>query len=84
MASILSTVLSRLNAFLDTEMDQILRFHTAIDAETFATKKSAVFLILPEEDNTKYFMVSLFLQQFYRELLAVADESEGKPPPIGW
>ena len=80
MASILSTVLSRLNAFLDTEMEQILCFHTAIDAEKFCTEKSAIFLILPEEDNTKYFMVSLFLQQFYREMLAVADEHGGKLP----
>ncbi|MDD3016491.1 MAG: type IV secretory system conjugative DNA transfer family protein [Lactococcus chungangensis] len=80
MASVLSTVLSRLNAFLDTEMEQILCFHTAIDAEKFCTEKSAIFLILPEEDNTKYFMVSLFLQQFYRELLAVADEYGGKLP----
>jgi type IV secretion system protein VirD4 len=80
MASVLSTVLSRLNAFLDTEMEQILCFHTAIDAEKFCTEKSAIFLILPEEDNTKYFMVSLFLQQFYREMLAVADEHDGKLP----
>ncbi|WP_313527752.1 VirD4-like conjugal transfer protein, CD1115 family [Anaerotignum sp.] len=80
MASVLSTVLSRLNAFLDTEMEQILCFHTAIDAETFCKEKSAIFLILPEEDNTKYFMVSLFLQQFYREMLAVADEHGGKLP----
>ncbi|WP_132996210.1 VirD4-like conjugal transfer protein, CD1115 family [Sporanaerobacter acetigenes] len=80
MASVLSTVLSRLNAFLDTEMEQILCFDTAIDAETFCNKKSAIFLILPEEDNTKYFMVSLFLQQFYREMLTVADENGGKLP----
>lgn len=80
MASVLSTVLSRLNAFLDTEMEQILCFHTAIDAEKFCKEKSAIFLILPEEDNTKYFMVSLFLQQFYREMLAVADEYGGKLP----
>lgn len=80
MASVLSTVLSRLNAFLDTEMEQILCFHTAIDAEKFCTEKSAIFLILPEEDNTKYFMVSLFLQQFYREMLAVDDENGGKLP----
>lgn len=80
MASVLSTVLSRLNAFLDTEMEQILCFHTSIDAEKFCTEKSAIFLILPEEDNTKYFMVSLFLQQFYREMLAVADEHDGKLP----
>ncbi|MBU5255220.1 VirD4-like conjugal transfer protein, CD1115 family [Tissierella praeacuta] len=80
MASVLSTVLSRLNAFLDSEMEQILCFDTAIDAETFCNKKSAIFLILPEEDNTKYFMVSLFLQQFYREMLTVADENGGKLP----
>lgn len=80
MASVLSTVLSRLNAFLDTEMEQILCFHTAIDAEKFCTEKSAIFLILPEEDNTKYFMVSLFLHQFYREMLSVADENGGKLP----
>lgn len=80
MASVLSTVMSRLNAFLDTEMEQILCFNTAIDAETFCNEKSAIFLILPEEDNTKYFMVSLFLQQFYREMLTVADENGGKLP----
>ncbi|MEG0693354.1 MAG: type IV secretory system conjugative DNA transfer family protein [Oscillospiraceae bacterium] len=80
MASVLSTVLSRLNTFLDSEMEQILCFHSAIDAEKFCKEKSAIFLILPEEDNTKYFMVSLFLQQFYREMLAVADEHDGKLP----
>lgn len=80
MASVLSTVLSRLNAFLDSEMEQILCFNTAIDAETFCNEKSAIFLILPEEDVTKYFMVSLFLQQFYREMLTVADENGGKLP----
>lgn len=80
MASILSTVLSRLNAFLDSELEQILCFDSAIDAETFCTEKSAIFLILPEEDSTKYFMVSLFLQQFYREMLSVADTNGGKLP----
>ncbi|MGD9577833.1 MAG: VirD4-like conjugal transfer protein, CD1115 family [Syntrophorhabdus sp.] len=78
MASVLSTVLSRLNAFLDSEMEQILCFDTAIDAEKFCNEKSALFIVLPEEDLTKYFMVSLFLQQLYREILTVADENRGK------
>lgn len=78
MASVLSTVLSRLNAFLDSEMEQILCFETAIDAEKFCKEKSAVFIVLPEEDLTKYFMVSLMIQQLYREILAVADENGGK------
>lgn len=78
MASVMSTVLSRLNAFLDSEMEQILCFDTAIDAERFCNEKSAIFIVLPEEDNTKYFMVSLMIQQLYREILAVADEQGGK------
>ena len=52
MQSVLSTALSRLNAFLDSEMEQILCFDTAIDAEKFCNTKSALFLIMPEEDNS--------------------------------
>lgn len=78
MASILSTVLSRLNTFLDSEMEQLLCFDTAIDAERFCNEKSAIFIVLPEEDNTKYAIVSLLLQNLYREILAVADEQGGQ------
>jgi len=78
MASVLSTVLSRLNAFLDSEMEQILCFDTAIDAEKFCNEKSAIFIVLPEEDTTKYFMVSLIIQNLYREILTVADENGGR------
>ena len=78
MASVLSTVLSRLNAFLDSELEQILCFDTAIDAEEFCQKKSAIFLVMPEEDSTKYPLISLILQEFYREILTVADEKGGK------
>ena len=78
MQSVLSTALSRLNAFLDSELEQILCFDTAIDAESFCKKKTAIFLVMPEEDNTKYFIISLILQQLYREILVVADENDGK------
>lgn len=50
MASVMSTALSRLNAFLDSEMEQVLCFDTAIDAEKFCNEKSAVFIVLPEEN----------------------------------
>lgn len=80
MASVLSTAMSQLNAFLDSEMEQILCFDSAMDTETFCNSKSAIFIVLPEEDTTKYFMVSLFLQQIYREMLSIADESGGKLP----
>ena len=78
MASVMSTVLSRLNAFLDSELEQVLCFDSAIDAEHFAAEKSAIFLVLPEEDNTKSFMAGLMIQNLSRELFSVADEHGGK------
>ncbi|MEG0177058.1 MAG: type IV secretory system conjugative DNA transfer family protein [Anaerorhabdus sp.] len=78
MMSVLSTILSRLNAFIDSEIEQILCFETTVDIEKFCTEKSAIFLVMPEEDNTKYFMISLLIQQYYREILAFADEHGGK------
>ena len=78
MASVMSTVLSRLNAFLDTELEQVICFDSAIDAETFAGEKCAIFLILPEEDTTKHFLAGLMIQNLSRELFAVAEDNDGK------
>lgn len=52
MASVLSTALSRLNAFLDSEIEQLLCFEMKIDTEKFCKNKSGVFLIMPEEDDS--------------------------------
>ncbi len=78
MASVMSTALSRLNAFLDSELEQLLCFDTEIDAEKFCNEKSAIFVIMPEENPNTFFMISLIIQQLYREILAVADENGGK------
>ncbi len=78
MASVMSTALSRLNAFLDSELEQILCFDTSIDVEEFCNRKSAIYLVLPEEDATKHFLISLIFQQLYREMLTVADEKGGQ------
>ena len=80
MLSVMSTALSRLNSFLDSELEQMLCFGTAVDAEKFCSEKSAIFIILPEEDQSKYFMVSLLIQQLYREILVIADEHGGALP----
>ena len=78
MASVMSTVLSRLNAFLDTELEQVLCFDSSIDAETFASQKCIIFLVLPEEDSTKNFMAGLLIQNLSRELFTVAEKRGGK------
>lgn len=78
MASVMSTALSRLNSFLDSELEQLLCFDTEIDAEKFCNEKSAIFVVMPEENPNTFFMISLIIQQLYREILAVADEHGGK------
>lgn len=79
-ASVLSTALSRLNAFLDTEMEQMLCFDSKLTMEEFVERPTAVYIVLPEEDTTKYFAVSLMIQQINRELIAIADDKGGRLP----
>ncbi len=78
MSSVMSTALSRLNSFLDSELEQLLCFDTELDAEKFCNEKSALFIIMPEENPNTFFLISLIIQQMYREILAVADETGGK------
>lgn len=78
MSSVMSTALSRLNTFLDSELEQLLCFDTGLDAEKFCNEKSALFIIMPEENPNTFFLISLIIQQLYREILAVADENGGK------
>ena len=66
------------HSFLDSELEQILCFDTEIDAEKFCKEKSALFIIMPEENPATFFMISLIIQQMYREILSVADENGGK------
>lgn len=78
VGSILSTALSRLTDFLDSEMEQLLCFDSALDAEDFCHRQTAVFLILPEENPTTHFIASLMVEQLYREILTIADDLGGK------
>ena len=52
-------------------------FDTEIDAEKFCNEKCAIFIVMPEENPNTFFMVSLIIQQLYREILSVADENGG-------
>ena len=80
MLSVLSTAMSRLNTFLDSELEQVLCFDSAIDAEKFCTGKQALFHRYAGGRPTSYFLVSLIIQQLYRELMTVADEHGGRLP----
>jgi type IV secretion system protein VirD4 len=74
MHSVMSTAMSRLLSFIDSELEQILCFESDVDAEQFCNGRTAVFIVFPEEDNTKHFLVSLFVSQLYNEALVVANQ----------
>ena len=78
MASVMSTAMSRLLTFIDAELEQIMCFQNSIDVEDFCESPTAIYIVLPEEDTTKYFLAGLFIQQMYREMLMVADRKGGK------
>lgn len=81
-ASVISTAMSRLLSFIDSETEQILCFNSDIDAEEFVQNKTMLVLTMPEEFNTRYFMVSLIIQELYRELLTIADLNQGHVPAV--
>lgn len=78
--SVVSTAMSRMLSFIDSDIEQILCFDTDIDGEDMANNKVAVFINFPEEDKSKHFLVSLIIRQFYDELLETAAKNNNHLP----
>ena len=79
-ASIVSTAHSRLNELIDSELEQMICFDTKFQVEDFIEYPTGVYIVLSEEDTTKYFIVSLVIQQINAELTAMADRLGGSLP----
>ncbi|MGX8700923.1 type IV secretory system conjugative DNA transfer family protein [Caproiciproducens sp.] len=80
MHSVMSTAMSRLLSFIDSELEQVLCLDSDVDAEQFCNGHAAVFIVFPEEDATKHFLVSLFVSQLYNESLVVANQDDKNKP----
>ena len=83
LASVMSSLFSQLNSFLDSDLEQVICFDSSIDAETFAKEMCTIFLVLPEEDPTKNFMAGLMIQNLSRALPAADDGAHHPVPPDG-
>lgn len=79
-ASAMSTALAQMNTFMDIALEQVICFDNHIDAEKFAKEKTAIFLVLPEEDRTKNFMAGLMIQNLSKELFELAEKGKGRLP----
>lgn len=78
--SVVSTAMSRMLSFIDSDIEQVLCFDINLDGEDMANNKVAVFINFPEEDKSKHFLVSLIIRQFYDELLETASKNNNHLP----
>lgn len=53
-----------------------------IDIRTFGKKKTAVYIIVPDEKTTYHFLVTTFIKQVYEILIAEAQKTENRMLPI--
>ena len=53
---------------------------TSFDLKKIGKTKTAVFLIVPDENTTFHFLATLFISQCYSSLLGVAEEHNGTLP----
>ncbi len=78
MASIMSTAISRMLAFIDSEIEQLICFDSSIDTEQLCSEKVAVFIVFPEADKSKQFLVPLIVKQLYDECIEYANHYGNK------
>lgn len=73
--NIVSSALAKLLKFVDAEMEQLICDHdSALDSDTFIQNATAIFLIAPDENETRHFMASLFVRFLTDDLIAQAEK----------
>lgn len=72
--NIFSSALADLLKFIDAEMEQLICAQSPeLDAEAFVDHATAIFLICPDENETRHFLASLFVRSFTDELISLAE-----------
>ena len=79
--NIISSALSKLLKFVDAELEQLICTHdNDLDAEQFIERPTAIFLIAPDENETRHFLASLFVRFLTDDLIALAERQGGHCP----
>lgn len=80
--NIFSSALAKLIEFIDAELEQMICGHSEeINAKSFIEKPTAIFLICPDEDNSRHFFASLFIRYFTTQLIDLAESSPNMTLP---
>jgi len=79
-ATIFSVLSSKLRIFSDMGISKMTSF-SDFELEDIGKEKTAVFLIIPDEKESRHVLASLFVDQCYQSIVKVAqEEASGKLP----
>lgn len=79
--NIISSALAKLLKFVDAELEQLICSHdNELDAEQFIETPTAIFLVAPDENETRHFLASLFIRFLTDDLIALAERQGGQCP----
>lgn len=81
-SSIMGVVHSVLRVFSTQEGLLRMMSGSTFDMRTFGRKKTAVYLIIPDEKSTFHFLVSTFTKQCYEMLISEAHREADKKLPV--
>lgn len=82
MMNVFSSAMSKLQKFIDAELEQLMCKHSPeLDARKFIEQPTIVYIICPDENPTRHFLVSLFIRTMTDELIEIAESEYGGEMP---
>lgn len=78
-ASFFTTALSDLKLFSDPTLADMTSKQDH-DLESIGIKKTAVFLVIPDEDKTRHVLSTLYIDQVYQTMVGLANKRGGRIP----
>lgn len=72
LPSILVTIDAMLNPFIIRQGLIDMTWYSEVDYNKIAKKKTALFLLIPDETRSLHILVSIFVKQCYEQLIAIA------------
>lgn len=78
--SILSTTANGLNIFADTSIADMTSFHE-FNFEDLITQPTAYFIIVPDDDTTRWRLATIFAEQCYQQLSNLSKNKYGGDSP---
>ena len=78
--SIISTTANGLNIFADTSIANMTSFHE-FNFEDLITQPTAYFIVVPDDDKTRWRLATIFVEQCYQQLSKLAKNIYGGASP---